>query len=144
MRKIGAIPLACGVAATNLLDTSAGLFHTVEVMAKGDNLGEFEQLILTALMVLGQNAYGMTVHEKVEELAAGVRSVSLGACYTTLDRLEQKGYVRSWFSDPTPERGGRSKRFFEITGSGELALKNSLRLAENLVRTIQHAVGEAG
>jgi len=112
-------------------------------MAKGDNLGEFEQMILTALMLLGENAYGMTVHEKVEELAAGLRSVSLGACYTTLDRLEQKGYVRSWFSDPTPERGGRSKRYFKITGSGELALRNSLQVAGNLVRQLQHAMGEA-
>jgi len=84
-------------------------------MAKGDNLGEFEMLILSALMMLGQNAYGMTVHEQVEKLAEGLRSVSLGAVYTTLDRLEIKGYVKSWFSDPTPERGGRTKRFFEIT-----------------------------
>jgi len=126
-----------------VLDTALPLFHTVGVMAKGDNLGEFEQMILTALMLLGENAYGMTVHEKVEELAAGLRSVSLGACYTTLDRLEQKGYVRSWFSDPTPERGGRSKRYFKITGSGELALRNSLQVAGNLVRQLQHAMGEA-
>src|SRR5216684_2831891 len=96
------------------------LFHTVGVMAKGDNLGEFEQLILTALVLLGENAYGMTIHERVEDLAAGTRSVSLGSVYTTLDRLEQKGYVKSWFGDPTPERGGRSKRFFEITGAGDL------------------------
>src|SRR3954451_11958214 len=98
-------------------------------MAKGDNLGDFEQMILAALMMLGSNAYGMTVHEKVESLASGIRHVSLGSVYTTLDRLEQKGYVKSWFSDPTPERGGRSKRYFEITGSGETVLKNSLKLA---------------
>ena len=109
-------------------------------MAKGDNLGEFEMLILSALMMLGQNAYGMTVHEQVEKLADGLRSVSLGACYTTLDRLEVKGYVRSWFSDPTPERGGRTKRFFEITGSGELALKSSLRVADNALRGLR-AIG---
>ena len=106
------------------LDIAQVLFHTVGVMAKGDNLGEFEQLILAALLMLGDNAYGMTIHEQVEKLAAGVRSVSLGSVYTTLDRLEQKGYVKSWFSDPTPERGGRSKRFFEITGAGERALKS--------------------
>src|ERR1035437_1938200 len=93
-------------------------------MAKGDNLGEFEQLILTALMILGsgENAYGMTIHEQAEKLASGLRLVSLGAVYTTLDRLEKKGYVRSWFGGATAERGGRSKRFFEITGSGELAV----------------------
>src|SRR5882672_10437896 len=112
-------------------------------MAKGDNLGEFEQLILTALMILGENAYGMTVHEQVEKLAAGLRAVSLGACYTTLDRLEQKGYVRSWFSDPTPERGGRSKRFFEITGTGEKALKSALRVADNMVTGLREIGGMA-
>src|ERR1044071_7843446 len=102
-------------------------------MAKGDQLGEFEQLILAALMILGENAYGMTIHEQAEKLAAGVRVVSLGAVYTTLDRLEQKGYVKSWFGGATEERGGRSKRFFEITGSGEQVLRNALRVADNMV-----------
>jgi PadR family transcriptional regulator PadR len=102
-------------------------------MAKGDNLGEFEVLNLAAVFMLGDNAYGMTIHEQVEELAEGTRSVSLGSVYTTLDRLEQKGYVKSWFSDPTPERGGRSKRYFEITGAGEKAMKRSLKVAANMV-----------
>ena len=57
-------------------------------MARGDNLGEFEQLILAALMMLGpgENAYGLTIHEQVEKLVTGLRIVSLGAVYTTLDR----------------------------------------------------------
>jgi len=110
-------------------------------MAKGDHLGEFEQLILTALMILRENAYGMTIHEEVEKLAAGFRVVSLGACYTTLDRLEQKGHVRSWFGGATDERGGRSKRFFEITGSGEKALKNALRVADNMVAGLREIGG---
>ena len=68
-------------------------------------------------MILGsENAYGMTIHEQVEKLAARVRAVSLGSVYTTLDRLEQKGHVKSWFGGATKQRGGRSKRFFEITG----------------------------
>ena len=112
-------------------------------MAKGDNLGEFELLILAALLMLGDNAYGMTVHEQVEKLAAGIRSVSLGSVYTTLDRLEQKGYVKSWFSDPTPERGGRSKRFFEITGTGEKAVKNSMKLAGNVLAGLREIGGTA-
>src|ERR1035438_6837857 len=103
------------------LDTATRLSHNGNQMAKGDNLGEFEQLILTALMILRENAYGMTIHEQMEKLASGLRLVSLGAVYTTLDRLEKKGYVRSWFGGATEERGGRSKRFFKITGSGELA-----------------------
>jgi DNA-binding PadR family transcriptional regulator len=125
------------------LDTAVDMFHTVVVMAKGDNLGEFELLILAALMMLGDNAYGMTVHEQVEKLASGIRSVSLGSVYTTLDRLEQKGYTKSWFSDPTPERGGRSKRFFEITGTGELAVKNSMKLAGNVLAGLREKWGVA-
>jgi PadR family transcriptional regulator PadR len=112
-------------------------------MAKGDNLGEFEQIILAALMILGENAYGMTVHEQVEKLAAGIRSVSLGSVYTTLDRLEQKGFVRSWFGGATEERGGRTKRYFEITGSGQLALKRSARLAANIVAGLEGIGGLA-
>jgi DNA-binding PadR family transcriptional regulator len=112
-------------------------------MAKGDYLGEFEQLILTALIILGggENAYGMTVHAKVEELAGKFRVVSLGACYTTLDRLEQKGYVRSWFGGATEERGGRSKRFFEITGAGERALKSALAVVNNMVEGLREIGG---
>jgi DNA-binding PadR family transcriptional regulator len=69
-------------------------------MAKRENLGEFEQLILAALMMLGDNAYGITIHLQTEKLAAGIRAVSLGSVYSTLDRLEQKGYVKSWFGGP--------------------------------------------
>jgi len=119
------------------------LFHTVEVMAKGEYLGEFEQLILTALLIVGTDAYGMTVHEQVEKLAAGLRAVSLGSVYTTLDRLEQKGYVRSWFGGAREERGGRSKRYFEITGAGESALKNALRVADNMVAGLREIGGLA-
>jgi len=110
-------------------------------MAKGDNLGEFEQMVLTALLLLGENAYGMTVHEKVENLADGARTVSLGAVYTTLDRLQQKGFVKSWFSDPTPERGGRTKRYFEITATGEMALRNSLKVVANMLMGLAEAGG---
>lgn len=113
-------------------------------MAKGDNLGEFELLILAALMMLGpENAYGMTIHEQVEKLADGVRPVSLGSVYVTMDRLEQKSYVRSWYGGATEERGGRSKRFFEITGSGELALKNSMRVAGNVLAGLREIGGMA-
>jgi DNA-binding PadR family transcriptional regulator len=100
-------------------------------------------MILTALMLLRENAYGMTIHEQVEKLAAGLRAVSLGSVYTTLDRLEQKGYVRSWFGGATEERGGRSKRFFEITGSGELAVKKALRVADNMVTGLKEIGGLA-
>jgi DNA-binding PadR family transcriptional regulator len=133
------IPSAATPALQISLDNAAHLPHNGKQMAKGDNLGEFEQLILTALMILGENAYGMTIHEQMEKLASGLRPVSLGAVYTTLDRLEKKGYVRSWFGGATEERGGRSKRFFEITGSGELAVKNALKVASNMLRELGYA-----
>src|SRR6266404_642526 len=128
---------------TKFLDIRSDLFHTVKQMAKGDNLGEFEQLVLAALLILGENAYGMTVHEQVEKLAAGVRSVSLGSVYTTLDRLEQKGYVKSWFGGATQERGGRSKRYFEIQAAGQLALKKSLQVAGNMLTGLREIGGLA-
>jgi len=112
-------------------------------MAKTDTLGEFELLNLAALMMLGpEDSYGMLIHQKIEELAEG-RSVSLGSVYTTMDRLEQKGYVRSWYGGATGERGGRTKRFFEITGSGELALKRSLKVANNVLRGLEGIGGLA-
>jgi PadR family transcriptional regulator PadR len=123
------------------LDTNFQIPYTVGVMATNDNLGTFEQIILTSLVLLGDNAYGATVHEKVEELAEGSRSI--GSVYTTLDRLEQKGYVRSWFGDPTPERGGRSKRFFEITGAGQKVLQQAMKVADNMVTGLREIGGLA-
>lgn len=108
----------------------------MDKLSKGDYLSDFEQLALTAVSLLGENAYGMTIHERMEGLASGKRIVSLGAVYTTLDRLQQKGYVKSHFGGATEERGGRSKRYFEITGAGARALKNSLVVAGNLLREL--------
>jgi PadR family transcriptional regulator, regulatory protein PadR len=125
------------------LDTDLHQFYNVEQMAKTDTLGEFELLNLAALMMLGaDDSYGMVIHEKVEELAEG-RSVSLGSVYTTMDRLETKGYVRSWYAGATEERGGRTKRFFQITGSGELALKRSVKVANNILAGLQGIGGLA-
>jgi DNA-binding PadR family transcriptional regulator len=93
-------------------------------MPKGDLLGAFEQWVLLALRRLGDNAYGMTVRREIEERTQ--RSVSLGAVYTTLDRLERKGYIRSSTSPGTPERGGRARRFFRMQSAGESALDEAL------------------
>jgi PadR family transcriptional regulator, regulatory protein PadR len=123
------------------LDTNFQMPYTVGVMATNDNLGTFEQIILTSLVILGENAYGATVHEKVEELAEGSRSI--GSVYTTLDRLEQKGYVKSWFGDPTPERGGRAKRFFKITAAGQRVLDHSMRVAGNMLAGLEGIGGVA-
>ncbi len=88
------------------------------------SVGQFEQLVLTAVLRLSDNAYGVTIHRQVEELCAP-KVVALGAVYATLDRLEDKGLVTSWLSDPTPERGGRSKRFFRLQAAGEHALRET-------------------
>jgi DNA-binding PadR family transcriptional regulator len=101
-------------------------------MAKSDSLGQFEQLVLTAVLALESDAYGVTIHRKVEELSAP-RTVTLGAIYVTLDRLEDKGYLSSWLSDPTPERGGRAKRFYKLEQSGETALKDSMQAAQRML-----------
>lgn len=89
-------------------------------------LGEFEVLVLTAVLAAGQDAYGATIHEEIEGLVSGSRDVSLGSVYTTLDRLEQKGYLKSWTGAPTPERGGRAKRYYEVQATGQRALRAAL------------------
>ncbi len=87
----------------------------------GNNrLGHFEERVLLALVRLRENAYGVSVRRELSERTG--REVSLGAVYTTLDRLEQKGYVSSRMGDPTPERGGRAKRYFRIEAPGMRAL----------------------
>src|SRR4051794_23092056 len=96
--------------------------YDVGQMAKLDSLGQFEQLVLTAVLTLRDDAYGITIHAKVAQLARP-KDVSLGAIYVTLDRLEDKGFVSSWLSDPTPERGGRAKRCYRLETLGERALQ---------------------
>jgi PadR family transcriptional regulator PadR len=92
-------------------------------MSSREYLGEFEQIVLLALLRLGKTAYGVPVRREIEQRTQ--RSVSVGALYSTLDRLEAKGYVASWFADPTAERGGRSKRFFRVEPLGVKAVKRS-------------------
>ena len=86
-------------------------------------LGEVEHLVLLALLRLGQQAYGVTVRQEIESRTN--RDVSLGAIYATLERLETKGFVKSHRGDPTPERGGRSKRFFRVTPQGMAAVNRT-------------------
>jgi DNA-binding PadR family transcriptional regulator len=86
-------------------------------------LGEFEHLVLLALLRLDDNAYGITVRKEIE--ARTGREISIGAVYATLDRLEAKGYVGSSYGGATEERGGRSKRFFRITAEGLSAVNDT-------------------
>jgi PadR family transcriptional regulator, regulatory protein PadR len=86
-------------------------------------LGEFEQVVLLAILRLDGNAYAIPVREEIE--ARTGRSVARGALYTALDRLETKGCLRSRMSEPLPERGGRSRRYYGVTASGLAALRAS-------------------
>lgn len=79
-------------------------------------LGEFEYLLIAAAVRLGDDAYGASVQSEVARTAG--RSCSAGALYTTLDRLERKGLIRTRMGDPTPARGGRAKRMIEVTAAG--------------------------
>jgi PadR family transcriptional regulator PadR len=110
-------------------------------MAAPESLGQFEQLVLTAILSLGQDAYGVTIHRKVVELARP-KAVSLGAVYVTLDRLEDKGLVASWLSDPTPERGGRAKRYYRLEAAGERALEESAVTAKRVWDQIAEVWGK--
>jgi PadR family transcriptional regulator, regulatory protein PadR len=99
-------------------------------MGKGVYLGEFEQIVLLAVLRLGKNAYGVTIWEEIEKRTG--RSIMIGAVYATLDRLEAKCYVCSQIGDPTPERGGRAKRFFKITAQGSAALEQSRKILASM------------
>ena len=106
-----------------------------------DNLGHFECWILTAIVTLGaENAYGMTIHEEVERLS-GRRIVSLGSIYTTLERLENKGFVTSRFADATTERGGRPRKYFKIEAAGQRALNGAVQQANAMVNALKTAEG---
>jgi PadR family transcriptional regulator PadR len=110
-------------------------------MAKPDSLGQFEQLVLTAILTLREDAYGVTIHSKVQEMARP-KLVSLGAVYVTLDRMEDKGFVASWLSDPTSARGGRAKRCYRLEALGERALQESAVTARRILDRITEAWGE--
>jgi DNA-binding PadR family transcriptional regulator len=82
-------------------------------------LGEFEYLLLTAAVKLGEEAYGAAIRQEIE--SATGRNCSIGALYTTLDRLEVKGLLKTWMGEATPQRGGRAKRIVRVTAKGILA-----------------------
>ena len=92
-------------------------------MAKRDALGGFELQVLLAIMRLGEDAYGVPIADTIE--AARDREVAAGSIYTTLDRLERKGLVTSRLGEATPERGGRAKTYFRITGKGVRAVRQA-------------------
>ena len=94
-------------------------------MAGRQFLTEFELMILLAILRVGERAYGVPVAREIEATAG--RTVMLGAIYTALERLQDKGLVSSTIGDPTPERGGKAKRFFTVTAKGLRAIRDAQR-----------------
>jgi PadR family transcriptional regulator, regulatory protein PadR len=88
-----------------------------------DYPGEFEQLVLFALIRLGKDAYGVTIRQEVESRTK--RNVSAGAVYTALERMEEKGFVTSRFGEPTRMRGGKRKKFYKLEPRGAKALSRA-------------------
>ncbi len=109
---------------------------------KGDQLGEFEELVLLTIALLYGDAYSVAV---VEELGQRLeRPLSLGAVHRTMQRLEEKGLVHSRFGDATAERGGRRKRLFIVTKAGEQALQEARRVRNDLWAGIPKAAFGGG
>lgn len=102
-----------------------------------DYLGGFEHSVLLAVHRLGNDAYGLAVRDALEEHAG--RRYSIGAAYATLERLKQKGFLVSQDRDPLPSRGGRARRFYSITASGYLALKEAETAMAGLRRGLRLA-----
>jgi PadR family transcriptional regulator, regulatory protein PadR len=94
-------------------------------------LGEFEQIVLLAILRLGESAYGVTI--RAEIAARTGRQIARGALHTTLDRLEEKGCLSSRMGDPTPQRGGRAKRFYAVTAEGLRSVTEAQRAFRSLL-----------
>ena len=96
------------------------------------SLGEFEQIVLLAIAQLHEDAYGVPIVEEIERRTG--RSVARAAVYVTLRRLEEKGFISSWMSDPTPERGGKGRRYAKLEPEGARALREARQAAERMWR----------
>jgi PadR family transcriptional regulator, regulatory protein PadR len=102
------------------------------------SLGDFEQLVLLGVLRLDDRAYGAAIRQEIHERSG--RDVSISAVYTTLDRLESKGLLRSWVGEPTAQRGGRRRKFYALRPQGILALRHAYRaftaMADGLERRL--------
>jgi len=98
-------------------------------------LGEFEQIVLLAVLRLGENAYGVPIRQEIQECTD--RTPTPGALYTVLDRLEAKGMVTSRMGEATPERGGKPKRYFEVTKDGVAAVTRAQRAYQKLLKGLK-------
>ncbi|HLY40745.1 MAG TPA: PadR family transcriptional regulator [Terracidiphilus sp.] len=109
-------------------------------MADRSYLGEFELMILLAVIHLGDEAYGVPISRELEKHRG--RGVSVGSVYAALERLEAKGLVSSSLGDPTPERGGKAKRFFQVTRGGLRQVNETRRVLTRLWQGLPELKGE--
>ena len=105
-------------------------------MAGSPTLGDFEQLVLLALVRLGDEGYGVSIHNEIVRRAR--RDVTVAAVYKTLERLEDKGFARSTVGEPTAERGGRRKKYFCIQPAGRRALAQALASLRRMTEGLPH------
>ena len=104
-------------------------------MPKGKYLAEFEQYVLLSLVRLDDGAYGAAIRRDIEDSTG--RPVSIGAVYATLGRLADKGLVESWASAPLPVRGGRSRKHFRLTPTGEQALRHTVGMLTRMLQGLE-------
>ena len=118
----------------------AYFFAIVELMTDRGYLGEFELMILLAVIHLGDEAYGVPISRELETHRR--RDVSVGSVYAALERLESKGLVESNLGEPTPERGGKAKRYFRVTKEGLRQVHETRRVLSKLWRSLPEPQGE--
>ena len=104
-------------------------------------LSEIEHLLLVAVLRLGKTAYAVSIHDEIQS-RAGI-ALPRGTIYITLSRLERKGFLESWFADPTPERGGKSKRYFKVKPAALRALRQTRRVYQDMWRGVKALEGKA-
>jgi PadR family transcriptional regulator PadR len=102
-------------------------------------LGDFEQLVLLGVLRLGDEAYGAAIRQEIHSRSG--RDVSINAVYTTLERLHGKGFLRSWVGEPTPQRGGRRRKFYALRPSGEAALRQAYRAITAMAGGLEARLG---
>lgn len=122
-------------------DSPEFLYYVAVVMGTDRLLGGFEQLLLLAILRLEDDAYGATVRRELIQCAD--KDVAVGAIYTGLDRLEDKGFVESWVGEPTAKRGGRGKRLYRVTSAGRRALADMDRAVRQLSARLRTEEGSS-
>jgi DNA-binding PadR family transcriptional regulator len=114
-------------------------FIIIEEMPNRSNLGDFELMVMLALLRLGDDAYGVPISREIEQQSG--REVALGSVYATLERLEGRGLVSSHLGKPTAERGGKAKRYFRVTSNGLRKAQETRRALMKLWRGLPELEG---